>query len=112
MASGGKSPVQEKSVGQQTLEFKKVRANYVDIVKTLEANEGAARSLRRRMVTEGWIDYTATLNPDDLMKVVLGRICSDVSEYTKFIGILGHIVGLDQIKKAIENTVCKFSCAT
>lgn len=94
--------------GEQTLQFKKVRANFVDIVKALEANKEAEKSLRRYLVQVGWIPHSQNMTVDDNMAVVMDRISRNVEEYPKFMEILGKIVGLDQIKKAIEETTCKW----
>jgi hypothetical protein len=94
--------------GKETLEYRKVLANLVDIVRALKATQEAGESLHLYCVQESWIDPTSSTAPEKVMCTVLVRIEKDVGDYCKFMRILGYISGLDQIKKAIKTTTCKY----
>ena len=96
--------------GEKTLEYRKVRVNYKDIVEAIEANKEAAKSVRRHLVQLSWITAVSNVTVDEHMTVVLNKIYWNPQEYAKFIEILGKTVGLDHIKKAIEETVCESHC--
>lgn len=91
--------------GDSTEHYRRVKANFASIVRSLEANPDAFKSLCRKFREKSWIQKV-DVAPDCLLNVVLDRIRLNVKAYDEFIEMLGNVDGLDLIKETIEATKC------
>ena len=98
---------QSKCSGKETLQYRKVQANLVNICDALVVNKGAEKALHLNIQQKGWITPTDETPTDNLMGVVLNRIDNWAETYDEFMEILGTIEGLDLIKKRIATTTGK-----
>ena len=81
------------------------------ITGVLESNPTAKESLCQKLKSKPkkpWLGTTEDPSPSTLVTIVLGRIESSASQYHEFLAMLGETIGLDLVKKAIEETVRKY----
>ena len=74
-----------------------MRTNLDTIVKTLESNQSASETLRRKVKPKGWLGLATNPTAEELVTLVLGRIEHDVNQYGEFIDMLRDIEGMDLI---------------
>ena len=95
--------------GKETLEYRKVLAYLGIIVKALKANKEAKSSLCLNCKEKKWIETTQDPEPGDLMGIILNRIELDAATYYEFMTMLGNIIGLDLVKRDIEEATSEYS---
>lgn len=96
--------------GKETLEYRKVLAYFETIVETLKANKEAKTSLCLKCIEKKWIKATQDPEPEDLMRIILNRIETDVATYAVFMTMLGEVIGLDLVKRDVEKATSKYNC--
>ena len=97
--------------GKETLEYRKVLANMEEITEALKSNPTAKESLCQKLKSKPkkpWLTTTEDPSPSILVTIVLGRIERSASQYHEFLAMLGETIGLDLVKKSIEETVRKY----
>ena len=89
-----------------------MRTNLDAIVDTLESNEPASQTLRRKVKAKGWLGLATNLTAEELVTLVLGRIEHDANQYGEFIAMLRDIEGMDLIVKTLPGMAYYLSYIT
>ena len=93
------------AVGIESPRYKAIQSHYEALTTTLEANEGARKSLVRKMITKRWIKPGGKEPPDTLVDIVMNRVENDksgTSKFDEFTAMLASIEGLQHLSKEIR----------
>ena len=58
-----------------------MRTNLDAIVETLESNQSASQTLRRKVKAKKWLGLATNPTAEELVTLVLGRIKHDANQY-------------------------------
>lgn len=93
------------SSGKETKEYKNVLTHLHEITEQLKLTPGAKDALTQKYQQREWIPIAENPNEDDLIKLALGRISTDVDDFNVFIDTLNSTVGMDNIVTKILSTL-------
>ena len=93
--------------GIESPQYKAIQGCYEALTGTLDANEGARKSLVRKMVAKGWIKPGAQNSPDDLAGLVMNKIENDKTTkvFDDFTTMLAAVEGLQDLAKEMRGVV-------
>ena len=92
--------------GCDTPQYRAVLDNLVILVKAIEATPGSLENLRTEFIAKSWFGPTAKPNANDLAKLVLNKIETNVKNYDMFTEILSSVTGMKQIVDIIKGLLC------
>ena len=85
-------------------EFKSVLACITDITNYLKVNRAAKDALNLEYQKRQWIGVPTTLNEEELVWLVLGRISIDAGQYNIFMEMLQNITGMSLIVDKLKGS--------
>ena len=88
--------------GKDSPQYKIVTENYEDIINALEANNGACKTLRRKLKAKEWLRAAENPPAEKLVTIIQNLIRRDNSDYDVFMDMLHDTVGMDQIAKKLQ----------
>ena len=98
--------------GIDSPQYQAVQRYFEALTGTLDANEGARKSLFQKMVAKGWIKPGAQNSSDALIGLVLNKIGNDKtnSKFSEFTAMLAAIEGLQHFAKMMRGVVINPRC--
>ena len=94
--------------GRDTPQYKVVLQNFATLIKTIESTPESLIDLKRKFITKTWLNPRDEINANQLIRLALNRVETDVTNYDEFMEILKTVTGMDQIVGIIQNELKHF----
>ena len=99
--------VAKMAAGTDSPQYQAVQRYFEALTGTLDANEGARKSLVRKMVAKGWIKPGAQNTSDDLVGIVMNKVENDKTTkvFDDFTTMLAAVERLQDLAKEMRGVV-------